>query len=67
MRKLALVVLSAATLGLMVVPSAVAAPINGSAIQQGANAASLLEDIRYCRTRRWCNRRGCFWRRRCWR
>lgn len=67
MRKLVIAVLSAAALGVMIVPSANAAPINGAAIQQGAGALSLLQDVRYCRTRRWCNRRGCYWRRRCWR
>ena len=66
MRKLILGVLSAAALGLMIAPAAIAAPAEELAIQRGANAATLLEDVRWCRVRRWCNRRGCWVRRRCW-
>ena len=66
MRKLILRVLSATALGLMIAPAAIAAPAEGLAIQRGANAATLLEEVRYCRVRRWCNRRGCWVRRRCW-
>lgn len=66
MRKLVLAALAATAFGLMIGPSAIAAPVSGSAIQSGANAATLLEDIRWCRVRRWCNRRGCWVRRRCW-
>ena len=53
MRKLVLGVLSAAALGLMIAPAATAAPADGLAIKRGANAATLLEDVRWCRTRRW--------------
>jgi acid phosphatase class B len=66
MRRLFLAVVSAAAFGLLIAPSAIAAPANGPAIQSGANAATLIEDVRVCRVRRWCNRRGCFVRRRCW-
>ena len=66
MRKQILRVLSATGLGLMIAPAAIAAPAEGLAIQRGANAATLLEEVRYCRVRRWCNRRGCWVRRRCW-
>ena len=66
MRKLILRVLSATALGLMIAPAAIAAPAEGLAIQRGANAATLLEEVRYCRVRRWCNRRVCWVRRRCW-
>jgi hypothetical protein len=67
MRKMILGILSAAAFGLMIAPAAIAAPAEGLAIQRGANAATLLEEVRYCRVRRWCRGGRCWVRRRCWR
>jgi hypothetical protein len=62
---LAFVILAFIAFGLMVLPSASAAPVNGAAIAKASAATSMFTEVP-CRWRRVCDYRGCRSVRRCW-
>lgn len=65
MRNIVLGSLAAIALGLLIVPSATAAPADPAAVRSAAKSASIVHEVP-CAMRRFCNRRGCWTRRVCW-
>lgn len=66
MRNIVLGGLAAMALGLLFIPAASAAPAAGFALDRGANATTLVDEVRVCRYRRVCSRGRCWSRRVCW-